>query len=809
MNDNLALHFPIILPPEKDVSDPPGYYGGLSSVVDINDLPDGVLEITLTDPGAPHPSSQFDSPRPLATVVAPTRGLIRYYPAGAALPTASGQPLPLPAGLQTPDVGTIVLQVWPGDQRRMGSEREPGEPLPTHIVLGGLQRASVEAACTPEVGLLKHKALKRGWIAANGSATVPADPALKLDYVHQIMTGNAELYVPAGAVLGTCATVEDPPGTPKGWLRFGAFALDENGTSTDVSADRILADIIANARERNSTLLDGHPLEAVADEAMAVQFSVQAMIWDRVARAYVPFANCGITLLKKEGSVAPIQYVTVTDATGLAQFQATLKKRDRIAFEYDTNQKTMVNRTFPREITSLFKSAKYYIDQNNARQCFAKYEITDQYELFWSTLRFGSADEKFYDDRGNADLDGLVAYQEDKKIKNLRKFENFYINGPATSPTFNVLFEGDSWLDYPLALDTFNHLNKMFKKHVKPGYTYNCISLQHFGDRSDQMFQISDSMGEGQWRYTADILSEYPIDLIVVSSGGNDIAEPGIGRNDQARYAAYWTDGHFDPYLAAGPQGLSTADMAVANRLMKASFSALLKNHRWNLYLNGAVSQSNADALLAPKLSALGNLYGPPGASHDDAESNVIGNNVITNFPSILNFPPNNFNKYDDIIAEIFDQARLEQRFDEVKTNLTKLLDLARSNNIKVVTHTYAYPLFREVATSYMGDGYIPLTGPWFNNRFDEAFITDTRVQKIALKSLIDNYVRIILTPIKNDSSYSGMFNFADLRSGASSVSWRLAEHWRDEMHLRAEPYRALAQAIYDVAAPMCATKLA
>jgi hypothetical protein len=803
MSGQPVLHFPVFLPPEKDVSDPAGYYGGLDTVVDVNDLSDGTLEVTLTNPATLHPATQFDAPSSFATVVAPTRGLVRYYPAAVALPTGGGQPLPLPAGLLTPDIGTIVLQIWPGDQRRMGAEREAGEPLPTHIVLGGLQRASVEAACTPEVGHLKHKALKRGWIAAHGSATIPLDPALKQDYVLQFMTGNAELYVPAGTILGTCATVDDPPGTSKGWLRFGAFALDATDVATDVSADRIVADIITDARARNSTLLDGHPLAAVADQAAAVQFDVQAMIWDRVARAYVPFENGGITLVKKEGNAAPIQYVTVTDATGLAHFQANLKKRDQIAFEYDTNQKTMVHRTFPRAITSLFRSAKYYTNPSNVRQCYAKYEIADLYEAFWNTLRLGSNDEKFYDDRGNAELGSFVANQEDKKIKNLKKFEQFYIDGPATTPTFNVLFEGDSWMDYPLALDTFNHLNSLFRKHVKSSHNYNCISLQHFGDRSDQMFQIIDNMGEGQWKYTADILSEYPIDLIVVSSGGNDIAEPGISWKDQARYAAYWTDGYFDPYLASAPQGLSAADLAIAERLMKGSFAALLSNHRWNLYLSGATSQANADALLAPKLAALGNVYGLPDASLDE-----IGNLVIGHFPNQLNFPPNNLNKYDDIIAGIFDQARLAQRFVDVKTNLEKLLDLACTYNIKVVTHTYAYPLFREVATSILGDGDSPLTGPWFSNRLDEAFITDRRVQKIALKSLIDNYVRLILAPIKSGATYAGMFDFADLRPVPLSLNWRLADNWRDEMHLRSEPYKALAQAIYDVAAPMFTNKL-
>lgn len=797
MSPRPALRFPIILPPEKDQSNPQAYYASLGTTVEMTDLPNGGIEMRLTNPDGLHPASQFDQPAPLATVTTVTSGFIRYYPAASALPTPDGQTLQLPQGLQSSDIGSVVLQLSPGDQRKLQADREVNEPRPTHLVLGGLDRLGLEAAAMLQIADLKSKVLKRAWISGGGSTTqMPDEAGLRADFLQKFMAGAAALFVPAGTALGTAARVEDPPGTIRGWLRLDAHSVDGGGLATATPASIVLDDIAIRSRSvEQSRVHDGHPLEEASDEPEAMQFTVKAMIWDRLSRSYVPFAQRDVSLIRDDGSVTSLLQTVQSDSGGLVAFTETLKRRDRIAFEYDTDSPALAAAGFPSFVRSLFKRAKYYASSGQIRECYAKRLIHPLYETFWQDLRLDSADEKFGADRGNSDLEHkFIKKQEDRKRERLKDFEQFYLNGPVSSPTFNVLFEGDSWFDYPFSRDIFNHLDDLFTTRVKHPYKYNLIALQHFGDRSDQMFQIVDSDGEGQWKYTKDIFSEYPIDLVILGSGGNDLAEPGISENDRGRYGAYWKDGCFDPALAAASTAVSPAERVVIDTLVARSFAVLLRNHPWNAYCQGNPPIPQYEQVLATKLAAVAGNFGA-----EDGDLDTIGNLVIDHFTKNISFPPSKLSPEDDLLSAVFDGVLLMQRLSDVKTNIERFLNLAKLHGATVITHTYAYPMFRTDGTTVTGQGGDPLTGPWFWNRFEQALVIDPRIQKMALKSLIDNYVRLILSDIKSNPAYAGMFDYVDFRGMARLLpeGWRAECYWRDEMHLKTRPYRTLANEMW------------
>lgn len=815
-----SLFFPLILPPEKGAPDPTAFYAGINSAIATADLPDGGIDITLSNPAVLHPAANFDTPLPVSTVVVPARGFLRYYPASSALPTPDGLPLALPPGLQSTDIGTLVLQLWPADRKRL-AKAVPEATAPTHLALGGLERLSVEAALTGTVDQLSMKLLRRSWVDAGGtinSSSSPTTAALKAAFLQRLITGNAAIFVRAGAPLGTAALVESQPGVQNGWLRVAAFAVDANNVTTATAVDDLIDGIAADARgPTGAGILKDHPLDTGTDAPTNVQFTVKAMIWDRQIRQYVPFASQTIKLLDEKNVSLGVES---TDANGEATFTASLRKRDLIAFEYDTKQKTIFNRYFPLPIKTLHYKAKTYIGSNDHSECFAKYFVDPFYSQFFDNLRSTSHTEKFNYDLGNAmkHHTPFASANEDERLKRLNEFETYYIKRPPSRPAFNVLFEGDSWFDYPFSDDIFYHLDKIFKEKVKKSFEYNVIALQHSGDRSDQMFKLLDNMGEGQWKYTQDIFSEYPIDLVIMSSGGNDFAEPGISKYDPSPYRDHWClgdPGYFDLEAASHPLTGLGSDLPVAQRLVLASFAVLLKNHPWNRFLAGQQVLPINNQLVS-KMLALGYDFGDNSDSLDE-----IANKIIDNFRPQINFPYNVTSPEDDFLDDVFDNVRIAQRYQEVKTNIETFLNMilpyAQIHGTKVIAHSYCYPLFRTTPTSLSGYNILPnlfpryssLTGPWFSNRFAEAGIVDKRVQRVALKSLIDAYVTFVLEEIKQSNAYGGMFDFADLRYMPNAkTTWRDSSHWRDEMHLRGDSFAALAWQIYAVAKSKFSSRL-
>src|SRR3954451_18554302 len=85
----------------------------------------------------------------------------------------------------------------------------------------------------------------------------------------------------------------------------------------------------------------------------------------------------------------------------------------------------------------------------------------------------------------------VPAISERDFAKHRRSFEEWHKSDAwsTTATTFNVLFEGDSWLNYPFAdSDNYAHLDRLFWANTKPGVVYNRIPLQHYGDRAEHMF---------------------------------------------------------------------------------------------------------------------------------------------------------------------------------------------------------------------------------------------------------------------------------------------------------------------------------
>lgn len=84
--------------------------------------------------------------------------------------------------------------------------------------------------------------------------------------------------------------------------------------------------------------------------------------------------------------------------------------------------------------------------------------------------------------------------------------------------TLNVIFEGDSWLDYPVprVLDLYDTITDRNQR-----LNLNCLHLAKFGETTSQMY--SDRANFVQY------ISGYRIDRIYFSGGGNDVF-PQLGR---------------------------------------------------------------------------------------------------------------------------------------------------------------------------------------------------------------------------------------------------------------------------------------
>jgi hypothetical protein len=748
------------------------------------------MEIYIENSDVTH---NTDAKEPVSTVFAMTNGFVRYQS------------------------GEITLRVWSADFESL-ARLPDGPPRPNHIVYGSLDADSIEGAVGEQVAGLDDAVLKTFWTQTNSGA-VPDRTALEAAFVQSFMDGDAEIYVEAGAALGKASITPETVNAPVARLTLAAF-FDAAGPPPSIGVAP--EDLIDNAlRPKLLLLFTGHPLVKAIGGLVQINFKSRFFIWDNTPGVYdyVPLANGQVTLLAGPDlsnlpSLSLDTYVPVappfsTDANGFINATAPpLPARALIRFRYATTGNTYGVRVYAEDVETNPHKVRQYVDNLlvNSKEYRAKYEFFPKYKSFVNELADNSDDEQYGADRGNMEkyekiiqplaLGGIAEFVpaiiHRDMMKHISQFEECYKTSvvPPKSKTLNILVEGDSWTNYPVAYnDIYGHLDQFIWSKTKPDVTYNRIPLQHFGDRSDQMFYAASPTDNRQWNYTRDALSEYKIDLIVISSGGNDVAEPGISNYaDKDWIKDNFTDDYFDPFKAQG----KLPSMETAERLMKRSFAVLLRNHRWYSYFNPGVvlkDEAQMKALLDPLLAALNQDFGPSDLQTQADSLDEIGHKVIANFPDT--FAPGS--NEDLLIKEVFDPAGLVQRFAAMKINISTLLDEAQSRGIPVITHTYGYPLFSEKPTSVFGEGNRRVTGPWFHPRFTEAKVMDRRIQKICMKAILDKFITDVLQPLK--ANYP-LLDYVDVRRfGASS------DTWRDEMHLRGSGFREVARKIFDAIA--------
>lgn len=814
------FYLPVIFPPSKEQGAPSAYYAGIESMgtqVTL-DSPgsDGALEITITNSHQVHPGNQFDPPLPFFTVFAPTSGSARFYPGSAVLPTPNQVEIDPPLGVSVADIGSVLIRVWISDFADFIETPSADPPPANRILVSWLDPLTVRAAFAAEIKKYKDNVLQESWENAGGTETLPDRDGLEEAFLERFMTGDAEIFVEAGTVIGSAVS------TPSNDAKAKIQAYFES-TDPVVSVFTEVDDLIEKASAQPD--YENHPVPKAANGDQHITFNSKFTVWDRQQRKYVPFAQKAVKLMK--GSGIEVDYQTTNTNGEFVGLQATLKKRELIYFEYSTMNETIGGRLFEEDIkTESHPAGKYVKDNVNQQTYKAHYSFYDHYAAFIDALSANADTEQFEEDRGNADKGEnskkskhkvLPGNNQHQFLEEIKKSENLYRSGITPEKMFVVLYEGDSWFNYPLAYgDIYGHLHKQKLSNSQTfkdkGITYLSFPLQHYGDRSDQMFES----GPGkQWNHLKDLLSEFKIDLIVCSSGGNDIAEPGVSNsNTYLSHDRFFTNQHFDPWKAqTDPIELDQVQKDNLLRQVGKSFAVLLQNHRWSLYLDGKpevaqLSEGDMTPTLQAKLDDLATEMGKDkntwlGGS--GAVSQEIGRRVSQHVPGKVTtdsvtgietpgkttLPGSVGDSHDQLLAAVFHVGRYQARLLSVKNNWTTFLAHVQSLGIPVIAHSYCYPFFSEKATSALGEGNLRFTGPWFAPRFKEANIIDRRVKDICLKTIVDNYVGYVLEPLK--TSFDN-FHYVDVREENQADA-----RWRDEMHLKNDGFEVVAEKIYAV----------
>jgi peptidoglycan hydrolase-like protein with peptidoglycan-binding domain len=159
-------------------------------------------------------------------------------------------------------------------------------------------------------------------------------------------------------------------------------------------------------------------------------------------------------------------------------------------------------------------------------------------------------------------------------------FTNSFIfrRNAGNANTLNVIFEGDSWLDYPVPriLDLYDTITDHNQR-----LNLNCLHLAKFGETTSQMY--ADKTNFVQY------ISGYRIDRIYFSGGGNDVF-PQLGRILNAGVtlfdASFFTDAAKLNELKAMPSGDSLYQKCIQYKryLNTTAFDAALFN---TVNLNG------------------------------------------------------------------------------------------------------------------------------------------------------------------------------------------------------------------------------
>jgi hypothetical protein len=814
------FYLPLVGPPVKNPGNAATYYQAIAGTVTCDPQgADGSMHIEITNSDQIHPPEQGDAPAILATVFAPTAGSVRYYAASESLPAPDGNPIAIPPTLVTPqDIGTLVIKVWVADYEHLMRDRLANDPRPNRILLGCVKRTSIEDAFSREVSTLPRKILEKAWEDSGGSGNPPSDDKLGTLFLQRLMAGTAELFVQAGTPLGHACLIDDAAGVDSNVahlkLRAWFAPVDPAQPAQNVLPEELLENVLEDSG--HSALFDGHPLLAAIDEDINVTFDSKFLIRDRGLRTFTEFANEKVVLKRNEDEV--LGQATTDNDGNIHLEDIGLKANDVIWFE--------LVRPLQADLKTGSHKARWYLDANNVNSNLyrAGYRIGLEYADFIDDITKNGDDEKFQGDRGNSlrrDRPGITVYgkgaflrpTQREMIREMHAAEDRLNSDQPPNPAgmFTILIEGDSWLNYPLFNnDIYVHLYDMLQKGAKEGVVLNIFPFQHAGDRADQMFAAGTSSSTRQWDYTFGLLSQYDVDLIFYSGGGNDFAEPGISLSDKERYQGRFIQGslglidYFDPFAPEVP-GAGAPDAAATRRLLEISFASMLKSHRFNYAVRNDTEanylQEREDVWeqLAGIMNGIGNL-GENDPIKQPGRLQEIGDKVIAEVPERQSFPDQPADVYDDILATVYDLTRYRARFDSVKANIQRLMDVVSALHIPVLTHTYCYPLYNENPT-YLGpeSESVRITGPWFKPRFLEAGIPDRRVHKVCLKAMIDHYVLHILQPftdqykeIDPNQNVDLRFEYVDVRDWCMDV-----ELWRDEMHLRSDGFIKIARELY------------
>jgi hypothetical protein len=822
------FYLPVVLPPTTSVDkiDISDYYLAIETLgvqVAVDPVAGDVsLEITISNSNLPHPSD----PRLFSTVFAPTSGFVRFYPGKDTLP-APLAPLNPPSTLSTTDIGTIVIRVWIPDLMSLIETPADSPPRPNRITLGWLQTSTVKKLFETECQKQDLKILQKSWVDASGATPSPTDKtALAGAFLDRFMKGEVEIFVSAGAELGSAALATGTDAK----LKLQAYSQLEGSAAPppiSVAADFV----IDNAA--NEALFEGHPLIKASNAPIQITFKSSFTIWNNRTRQYETLADgINVSLMKAPGDilVPPKQTTRAGQFAVPLQPSPPLMKRDLIFFRYDTASIQVGDRTFDSTIDTDPHLARLYLDANgdNIRTYQASDRIYPAYQAFQDDLS-KNADEEIYDlDRGNSSIDdnstsGKLgsSNQLNSRLHQIQNSETNYHR--ATTPRFSVLFEGDSWLDYPVDdIDMFRRLDDWFRKTTaKNGVTYVAFPLQYHGDRSDQMFVGDAADANRQWHFTSEFLREYKIDLIVCSAGGNDFAEPGIShwqktkpvmenptakpyvRCIQGDFVRSGNTCYFDPTLMS--ENLMADQQAVALGLIDKSFAILLNNHPWHLYdrTDGTMGSQqdefslyvDLDQLLDIAVDANGKVKDFGERDPTRQNLNDTGNIVIQNFnlDHLSDLPdPTSQDWRHKILTTVFDSVKYRARFDATLNNWRILLTAAETKGIPVIAHSYCYPVFSQKNTTGPIASSKAYNGPWFAPRFYQANILDLRIRCICLKTMIDNFRGYVLDTLK--AEFPGTFDYVDfVKLGLCQD----ASFWADEMHLTSPGFKILADALY------------
>lgn len=843
MNIQPKLIMPLVPPPDATQSDPVQFYPSLNATVDVDAPATGEgMQITIDKPDALWPDSQYSNQCKRSTVFAIAKGFVRFYPAAANLPTPDGQPMTVPPEMAGLDVGTVIQQIWFDDYRKLGTVVESQNSRTTHVAYIALDKESVRAAFTSLVASMHRKALVKSWTGAGGTGVVPDTATLRTLFADRVMSGDASVFAPLGTPIGNAAKVTVIPpnnSTPVAAGRFTLQTYFESSQSAQTGftdPQDAIDSIFEVEADGVSNPYDKHPL--VDDVPIGVIFEATFLIWNNLSHSYEVLGGCNISLYTVKDDVQVATDTTAVDGT--VTLSATLKRRDKIRFEANLqiNNRKVGTHTYTEFLATQTEMVRRYLDRTtNKRSCVyqLKYRVNKGYRAFYDELRVNEKTEQFDDDRGNAEaridnpntdpLDDVKSWRGRLYINSLMdgidECESYYAGASSYAPSdsggagddtnaVNILFEGDSWLSYPIPTgedkSIFTHLDESIRDYYKNSIRkYHRVPLQHHGDRSDQMFgNPTASTGKHQWHYTTEFLDEYSFKLIFLSGGGNDFAEPGLSSSAADLYGAYYTPNiasqggtMFDPDKI----GLNDPNQAMFLRKIESSFAVLLKNHPWNLYLrnrslpaNAKLAQATAAAIKNTVDGFLTNLGFNPSqlpatVGADESALEAAASIIKAQFQDTdLHFPGSAPDNYNGLLQFLFDEVRLTQRFAQVKTELETLLTYAQGKNIKVLTHTYCYPFYNEAFTTSLG---FYVAGPWFKPRFLEANITSRFVRMICLKSILDNHVRLVLAPLK--TQFPLHFDYVDVRTTIEH-----ANLWNDEMHLKEAGFTLVANEIFN-----------